>query len=113
MTEEQQAPAFPPVALDFTTHWCPRHLLPLKKRWPKGAMLAMLGLFNAAVAHPDVIRACGGDFTGGVLADTRMLAGVLREFSPLCCLVGDVQVVIVIGEALEGRVYGMPRGDED
>lgn len=73
---EEEGPTFEPGV-----HWCPRHLQPLRTTWPRGWALAMLGLFQVCVRRQDIIDAAG--------ADTRMLDRVLREYAPLCCLVGD------------------------
>lgn len=81
---EQDGPTFDP-----TTHWCPRHLEPFRKRWPQGWPLAMLALFDEAVRNDEIMAACGHDPEKGTLADTRMLDRVMREYAPLCCFLGD------------------------
>ena len=45
------------------------------------AALAMVRLFDAAVAMPAVVDACGGD--------THLLTEALQRFKPLCCFVGQ------------------------
>ena len=78
MTEDQQAAAT--VVVDWSL-WCSRHLEPYRAQWPKGAALAMVRLFDAAVAMPAVVDACGGD--------THLLTEALQRFKPLCCFVGQ------------------------
>lgn len=87
----------PKVALSWDM-WCNRHLQPLKAHWPKGAGLAMLGLFNAAVRDPAVMEASHGH--------VAELPLVLSSYKPLCCLVGDETVAEIVRLALEGNVYG-------
>lgn len=79
---EDQGPTFDP-----RTHWCERHLMPFKDRWPEGWGLAMLALFQECIGRKDIQSACTSP--GESEADARMLDRVLLEFSPLCCLVGD------------------------
>lgn len=78
---------FSGVELDFNTHWCGRHLEPFRTRWPVGAGVGMVKLFEAAVADPRIIAACPKDADGQ--AKTSSLDAVLREHSPLCCFVSD------------------------
>jgi hypothetical protein len=73
---EEQGPTFEP-----TIHWCARHLEPFRAEWPVGWPLAMMGLFQESVRNLEIIDAAGGQ--------TEMLDRVLREFSPLCCFLGD------------------------
>jgi hypothetical protein len=64
-------------------HWCAKHLEPFRETWEKSAawIMATMGLFEEMVRRDDIIAAAGGD--------TEMLDRVLREFSPMCCHVGD------------------------
>lgn len=78
---ERHAAGVPAIALDFSTHWCPRHLEPFRAGWPAKAGLAMVMLFEAFTADERV-----GKLTGG---DAMRLAAVALEWSPLCCFVGD------------------------
>ena len=87
----------PQVQLDWSL-WCARHLEPYRKQWPKGAPLAMMRLFEAAVRMPAVIAYCGGD--GDQLADANKLTAALRRFKPLCCF--------VVKEAMD-RIYAETR----
>lgn len=84
------------VHLDWDL-WCPGHLSPLRSGWPKVAALAMMGLFNAAVRDERVIELAGGD--------AEELQRVLRSVRPVCCLVGDETMHMVIGYAKQGQVY--------
>lgn len=69
------------IQIDPRAHWCPRHLEPFRAAWPKGYLLASMALFEESVRRPEIAEAAGGD--------TAMLDRVLREFGPLCCLIGD------------------------
>lgn len=73
---EEQGPTFEP-----STHWCARHLEPFRRNWPHGWAVAMMAIFEECVRRDDIVAAAG--------ARVEMLDRVLREFSPLCCLVGD------------------------
>lgn len=87
----------PQVEMDFPTHWCPRHLEPFRANWPAGAGLAMVRLAGLAFEHPDIVAAATKDSDGK--AKVESLNAVLREFSPLCCLVGDAALEPVYREA--------------
>jgi hypothetical protein len=78
--------------------WCSRHLVPLKEAWPKGAGLAMLGLFNAFAADPRIVTAAHGK--------VGELPLVINAYKPLCCFVGDEVMAEVTRLALEGTIYG-------
>jgi len=52
-------PEQPRVDLRWDVMWCARHLEPYRARWPQGAPLAMMRLFDAAVAMPAVAEAAG------------------------------------------------------
>lgn len=84
---EHPAARQPEVELDFTVHWCARHLEPFREGWPSGAGVAMLRLFEAAINDERIIAAAPKNAEG--LAKTESLDAVLREHSPLCCFVGD------------------------
>lgn len=88
----------PRVELDFTVHWCPRHLEPFRAQWPLGAGVAMLRLFEAAVADERIIAAAPQRADGTAAADA--LDPVLREFSPLCCFLGDEATDRIVEQAL-------------
>lgn len=75
------------VRLDFTVHWCARHLEPFRSDWPGGAGVAMMRLFDAAVADERIVAAVPK--AAGGKGRTEALDGVLLEFSPLCCFLGD------------------------
>ena len=75
------------ITIDPHVHWCARHLEPFRERWPQGYTRASLVLVELAIRRPDVVAACtlGDDEE----ASAEMLDRVLREFGPLCCLLGD------------------------
>jgi hypothetical protein len=98
----------PQLQMDFELHWCHEHLHPLKAKWPKGAMGAMLGLVNAIMADERIIAAAPKDGDGQ--AQVTAMNAVLREHSPLCCFLGDEKVKEIMDEALAGHVYGIPHG---
>lgn len=80
----------PAVALDFATHWCPKHLGPYKAEWPKGAGVAMVMLFQAFTEDPRSAEMAGGD--------SMRLSAVALECSPLCCFVGDEALAPIYAE---------------
>ncbi len=75
MTGEQSGNA---VQLDWSL-WCSRHLDPYRAQWPAGATLAMMRLFEAAVAMDAVAEAASHD--------PANLTAALRRFRPLCCFI--------------------------
>lgn len=77
----------PGVNLDFEVHWCAKHLEPFRDGWPSGAGVAMMRLLEAALDDERIVGAAPKDVEGK--AKTESLDAVLREFSPLCCFVGD------------------------
>lgn len=93
----------PQVQLDWSM-WCHKHLHPLKDGWPHGAGLAMVGLFNAAMADDKITNACDGK--------AENIGKVLKRFSPLCCYLGDAIANDIIQNALDGKVYGRKDGTE-
>lgn len=88
------------VNLEWNVHWCARHLEPFRSRWPAGAATAMLLLFNASVAREEIVRHAGGR------ADS--LDAVLREFSPLCCFLGDAVMQDLTTKALDPGAKAFP-----
>lgn len=64
--------------------WCPRHLEPYRAKWPAGAGVAMLRLFDAAVKMPAVADAAGGQAVN--------LTEALRRFAPLCCFISHEEL---------------------
>jgi hypothetical protein len=72
--------------------WCGRHLRPYKAGWPKGAGIAMLRLFDAAVKMPAIVAESGGDIT--------RLTGALDRFAPLCCFVSRQALAEVYRQSL-------------
>ncbi len=81
----------PQVQLDWSL-WCNRHLRPYRAGWPRGAPLAMIRLFNAAVAMPAVVDAAH--------ADANQLTEALHRFRPLCCFVGKEAMDRIYAETL-------------
>jgi hypothetical protein len=77
----------PQINLDFTVHWCPRHLEPFRADWPDGCAVAMVRLFDAIVADPVFVERMPKATDGR--AKTEALDAALREHSPLCCWLGD------------------------
>lgn len=84
----------PLVQLDWSL-WCARHLEPYRARWPEGAALAMLALFQAAAKMPAVVDAAGGQ--------TGRLTQALQRFRPLCCFVGKAVLDEIYATTLPGR----------
>lgn len=89
----------PMVTLDWSL-WCARHLEPYRAQWPKGASLAMLRLFDAAVRMPAVIDACGHPPGDPDHADTANLTVALERFKPVCCFVGKEAMTQIYAETL-------------
>jgi hypothetical protein len=63
----------------------------------RGAVQAMLGLFNAAAHDDEIAETCG--------SDVAMLDSVLQMYAPLCCYVGDEVMAKVTGLALRGEIF--------
>jgi len=80
------------VALDWKVHFCARHLEPFRARWPRGAAIIGVTLFQEASARPEISERC---------RSIDGLDAVLREFSPLCCLVGDETMARLTAAALK------------
>lgn len=76
------------IKIDPRVHWCARHLEPFRAEWPRGYLVASSALVQEAARREDVLSACGYDGSAGS-ANFGLLDRVLREFGPLCCLVGD------------------------
>jgi len=81
----------PPVMLDWSL-WCGRHLEPYRARWPEGAMVAMMRLFDAAVKMPAVAEAAGHK--------TENLTGALQRFAPLCCFISRDELEAIYAETV-------------
>jgi hypothetical protein len=81
----------PQVILDWSL-WCARHLEPYRAGWPAGSAVAMMRLFEAAVAMPAVSDAAGGDAAN--------LTAALQRFKPLCCFVGKAAMDAIYAETL-------------
>ena len=77
----------PKVNLDFSVHWCTKHLEPFREEWPGGAGVAMIHLFEAAVSDERIVAAVPRSADGSAKAES--LDAVLLEYSPLCCFIGD------------------------
>lgn len=87
----------PGVQLDFAVHWCARHLEPFRARWPEGAGVAMVKLFELAVADDRLIDRAPKDADGK--AKTSSIDALLREHAPLCCWLGDERMAEVYAAA--------------
>lgn len=81
----------PMVKLDWSL-WCARHLEPYRAQWPAGAPVAMLRLFDAAVAMPAVTDAAHGD--------TEQLTAALQRFAPLCCFIPNAKLEAIYDETV-------------
>lgn len=79
----------PFITVDHTV-FCPRHFEPFRANWPNGAQQAIAGIVNAAMHHPEVLNAHGGD--------AALLSATLNRLKPLCCL--------MVSMALIGSTYG-------
>jgi len=88
----------PQVVLDWSYMWCNRHLEPYRAKWPVGAAVAMVKLFQAAVALPAVIEAVNAADTADELG-TALEAG-LRRFAPVCCFVPHATLAAIYAETV-------------
>lgn len=86
----------PNVNLDFSVHWCDRHLEPFREDWPSGAGVAMLRLFDAVVQDERIAAAAPKNAKGE--PKTESLNAVLLEHSPLCCFIGDERMKAIYEE---------------
>ncbi|HLJ99291.1 MAG TPA: hypothetical protein VKU39_05220 [Streptosporangiaceae bacterium] len=80
------------IELDWDVMWCPRHIGPYKPKWPAGATVGMLRLFQAAAAMPAVIAAASGD--------TDRIPAALARFKPVCCFVSKQVLDQIYAETL-------------
>lgn len=92
------------IKIDPRVHWCARHLEPFRAEWPRGYVLASAALVEEAVRQQEVLAACGYDGSEGS-GNPELLDRVLREFGPLCCLVGDEKAAKWTQLALAGDTY--------
>jgi hypothetical protein len=95
------------VQLDFSRDFCDRHREPLRERWPAGAGIAIVLLFDAFASDPRTIAMA--PMKDGV-ADADALPRLVAECSPLCCFVGDEIMNEIMVEALANPPGG-PRSD--
>lgn len=96
------------VDLSDWTLWCPYHLEPMRVMWPRGALLAMLGLFNAAVQDERIVRICGGDPNTGQVGDVKNITPALQVIKPVCCFLDKVNPGMadhIVHNALLGKVW--------
>lgn len=80
------------ITIEPTAAFCPRHLDPFRATWPNGYLSAAMCLVYQALQRPEIDAAAGND--------TAMLDRVLREFGPLCCLIGDDTTAAITAGAL-------------
>jgi hypothetical protein len=87
MTQEYNSPIEkiadainPLVTMDWDM-WCEPHLRFLKDKWPKGAGLAMMALFQAGAENEEIAKYCDGD--------VGKLTQALKHYSPVCCFLGE------------------------
>lgn len=88
------------VGLDFSKHWCHKHLVVFRKTWPRYVGTAMLLLFDA-FARDERTIAMAPKKEGKAIADA--LPALVDECAPLCCFVGDEIVAEIVAEAIAGR----------
>lgn len=84
----------PLVVITPTEMLCTAHMEPFRVRWPEGIVIAQLMMFTRATERGDVAEAAGGD--------SHQLNRVIREFSPICCLLGDDAMAEVYAFSLDG-----------
>lgn len=100
---EESGPTFDP-----STHWCAKHLEPFRETWGQSAdwVMATIGLFTEMTRREEILRACGWrpatETEPEQQADSQMLDRVMREFSPMCCYLGDEVTKRWVDLALRG-----------
>lgn len=94
----------PPVVLDFEIMFCQGHIKPFVENWPGYSTLALLGMFNAAVADERLVDECNKDI--------KELESVMGCHRPVCCYLNTGAnphiAEDVIALAQMGEVWGMP-----
>ena len=80
--------------------WCHRHLSPLEPDWPRGYLIAMLGLFQEAASDPRM----------AVLTEGRVEAiqRVMNDVAPVCCWLPEGIAEAIIQSGLDGKPYWNP-----
>jgi len=86
----------PDLTIEPRSFWCSRHLEPFRPHWPVGYLPATLALLSRALQLPAIVEAAGGD--------SRMVDRVMREYGPVCCLLGDEVVGDVTRRALSDDI---------
>lgn len=71
----------PGITIEPLAFWCQRHLEPFRPVWPLGYLPATLWLLYQSLLRDDIQEAASGQ--------TELLDRVVREFGPICCLLGD------------------------
>jgi len=88
MTEPQEKPR---VEMLWRRDWCARHLEPFRAEWPRGAVTAMIMLYNAAVQMPAIVDAAAGD--------SARIEAAFERFKPLCCFVDAGTLAAIYSKA--------------
>lgn len=119
MTDEQRPLVIaPPIELAL----CRDHAMLANRRAPVDQDepatrarpgLVLIGVVELALREEKIAQACGQDPTTGTGGDVKRLTGVLIEFSPLCCLVGEEKFAKLV-EAVAGgaEIFRAWRRDE-
>lgn len=87
--------------------WCSKHLAPLAPEWPKGAIIAQLGLFQEGASDPRIAEEAGGRS----VAPEDVAGAIQRAFNahaPLCCFLPEGIAEAIIASALAGEPYRNP-----
>jgi hypothetical protein len=92
---------FPEPAIAF----CPLHLKPFEKEWPKGYALLAISTLQRVFEHPRFSSKFPvNPATGLAELDKAKATQLLRTLSPLCCLLGRDVFKELTDLALAGKL---------
>jgi hypothetical protein len=74
--------------------WCARHLEPYRAKWPQGASVAMMMLFDTAARMEAVAEAADHN--------TEKLTDALQRFKPLCCFIPHDKLLDIYSQTVPG-----------
>jgi hypothetical protein len=89
----------PQTRLEMDRIWCKRHWNWWATNKKANGLFASVKLFQMAVARPEVMKALGYDEEKGTKANAYKLNEVLPSFYPLCCLLGDEELLSLLEES--------------
>jgi hypothetical protein len=86
---------------DATVAFCNRHRELFRAAWPKGFAVANTLLFQEVLKHETFMAKFEPDAEGRRTLEPGKTTRVLLELSPLCCLVGDAAMQLIVAAALD------------